>query len=1141
MKIKNYITIFRFHTLKYKFLGNLISIGILGAILFAILIFLENIFYFSSNTKLYVYYSFVIITLGFICYWITFLYLTKNEKIHIYKTDKLAIDLGKKLFPNKEDTILNALQLERNAKNNESKILALSYINSIIKKLKNFDISLLTKHKERSKYKIALLATWSSIIIILFFNYEQSAGAYYRWINPKKEFLAPKPFNLSSTTGAIHILGGEKAEINIKVSTQIPDTLNLYLTPTQISTQERDSLKLQFTLPPTANFEYNFKLPELFQDYSYQAIVSARYFWEPWEQVTTQPETIFVTDRPSFETFYTTISPPKYSKLPKIQQEGNIAVVKALKGSEILIDITSNKILQSSYLNLNNVKINMVNSHNAASGGFTLLNKGDFTVNLVDKRGITNRDPISYLIEIIPDHDPILNVIQPTQTIDLDNEQTIPIHLEIIDDYGFTDLQLAYEIRKPAYLEDDPFVSMFILDELTPDSLIQSIQRLWSVEDLSLMPGDEVHFHFELSDNDNISGPKKTLSNTFIARVPSLTNLYDNIANSEEEFYDNIVENLEGMEKIKEEFKTLELKLLKSKELDWDQKQSIQNSMQNAKEKLSSLEKISEAIESITDQADKHKLFSPNLLEKFEELSKLMNNIIPENMQNDMDKLQSALENLDMKSLQDALNNLAENIDQIEKDLDRYLEIFKKFQAEQKLDEIQKRLQQLFEQQNALDNDIRKLDKDSDPSTIQRFTKEQKRNSDEFENILSLMEEASSLVKPFSDSTSQALSDLADSQLSNKTKSDLQKTSKNLKAQNLQSAQNSSNNSLEDIDNIMQQMINIQQQFQKETVSIMTEKFQKLMQDMLYLSSQEERLRSAVDQSYRNSPRLKELATHQQMLQDQLQAITNQMMELSKETFAITPEIGKGIGKANAGMKDAKTNLTERNTSQAGKSQDYSIQGLNEAAMGLFQSIQKMQKSGSASGFEQFMQMMQQMAGQQEALNQQGMQLALGQMAAATQQQIMQQMMKGQKGLKKSLEQLINEMRQSGEKGLGDLNGISKEMDEVIKDLINKQFNRKTQERQQRILSRMLDSQISMTQRGEKEERKSFTVKSQILYEGPGGLPADLGQRENLALKALNESMKAGYSKEHQTMIKRYFNSLSKKPIDKENENNIIK
>ena len=67
-------------------------------------------------------------------------------------------------------------------------------------------------------------------------------------------------------------------------------------------------------------------------------------------------------------------------------------------------------------------------------------------------------------------------------------------------------------------------------------------------------------------------------------------------------------------------------------------------------------------------------------------------------------------------------------------------------------------------------------------------------------------------------------------------------------------------------------------------------------------------------------------------------------------------------------------------------------------------------------------------------------------------------------------------------------------------------------------------------QRGEKEKRKSSTASSKIVYQGPGGLPSDLGQRENIALEALNNAMNAGYSKEYQGMIKRYFNLLSKTP-----------
>ena len=57
----------------------------------------------------------------------------------------------------------------------------------------------------------------------------------------------------------------------------------------------------------------------------------------------------------------------------------------------------------------------------------------------------------------------------------------------------------------------------------------------------------------------------------------------------------------------------------------------------------------------------------------------------------------------------------------------------------------------------------------------------------------------------------------------------------------------------------MQEMQDIQQSFQKETVTEMAQKFENLMQKMLYLSSQEENLKSEVENTYRNSPRLKKI------------------------------------------------------------------------------------------------------------------------------------------------------------------------------------------------------------------------------------------------------------------------------------------
>ena len=72
-----------------------------------------------------------------------------------------------------------------------------------------------------------------------------------------------------------------------------------------------------------------------------------------------------------------------------------------------------------------------------------------------------------------------------------------------------------------------------------------------------------------------------------------------------------------------------------------------------------------------------------------------------------------------------------------------------------------------------------------------------------------------------------------------------------------------------------------------------------------------------------------------------------------------------------------------------------------------------------------------------------------------------------------------------------------------------------------------MSNQISLNQIVYKEERKAETA-TEIIYEGPSCLPLDYGQRRNLAIEALNQSLKAGYSRDYQTMIRRYFNSLSK-------------
>ena len=89
------------------------------------------------------------------------------------------------------------------------------------------------------------------------------------------------------------------------------------------------------------------------------------------------------------------------------------------------------------------------------------------------------------------------------------------------------------------------------------------------------------------------------------------------------------------------------------------------------------MKNISDAIESLMEQSEKHELFSPDLMEKFKELSNLLKNIIPQSLLDNLNETQKSLEEMDLNSLQEALENMSNNISEIESELDRYIDIFK--------------------------------------------------------------------------------------------------------------------------------------------------------------------------------------------------------------------------------------------------------------------------------------------------------------------------------------------------------------------------------------------------------------------------------------------------------------------------------
>ena len=102
---------------------------------------------------------------------------------------------------------------------------------------------------------------------------------------------------------------------------------------------------------------------------------------------------------------------------------------------------------------------------------------------------------------------------------------------------------------------------------------------------------------------------------------------------------------------------------------------------------------------------------------------------------------------------------------------------------------------------------------------------------------------------------------------------------------------------------------------------------------------------------------------------------------------------------------------------------------------------------------------------------------------------------------------------------------IGQDMEEIIQDFKNKNITRETILRQERILSRMLDNQKSLTQKDFSNKRKSKSG-ARFDYEGVQSLPENLGDRNLLLINAMEAAMDEGFSNEYNKIIRNYFLNL---------------
>ena len=172
-------------------------------------------------------------------------------------------------------------------------------------------------------------------------------------------------------------------------------------------------------------------------------------------------------------------------------------------------------------------------------------------------------------------------------------------------------------------------------------------------------------------------------------------------------------------------------------------------------------------------------------------------------------------------------------------------------------------------------------------------------------------------------------------------------------------------------------------------------------------------------------------------------------------------------------------------------------------------------------GMAGFLQRLQQLGGQQQGINDGTRGLTPEQGAALAR-------LAGEQGMvRKSLEELAREASRTGDlsKILGDLQRVANDMREVQTDMAQGNVNPETLQKQDRILSRLLDAQRSMRERDFEKRRKAESGTAATRQSPP---PIDLSTVEgrNRLQRDLLRALEEGYARDYEELIKKYFEAL---------------
>lgn len=936
--------------------------------------------------------------------------------------------------------------------------------------------------KRKTPVTLWLVMVMLPLWVVTFIKLEPSLTAF--WNMP---FLKVNSSSITITPGTVKIGRNESIELRMVPSGTLLPSCKIKIS----KAGEKHTENMQ--LRPDSSGIFKLKIDSIRHSFTYQFVYGGQEF---------KAESITVVPPPSLYSLQIRLYPPKYTgdtvaTLPEGQGD-----IRVYAGTKVQFTIESDQ-LSSAFLITKNDSTSLDVKSSKATGEITVWKETAYTFGLVNTAGQKSDSIPEFYISIIPDDPPIVHFLKPGFNTSLKPEQVETLWVEGIDDLGIRSL----EIQSCRNGECNDAVSTWnISPKGTPKITRQQVE--WNLRKYSLYPGDTLFYWAKIRDTKPSGKGNVNQSDTFWFRVPSFEEIHKSIV-EEESAAEEKIENVRSRQNsLQEMVEQLVKGVNNNKELTWDQKQiveDVQKAIQAQSDSLqSALKSLEENVEKIKQQGET----GDELLQKMEQVQKELKELMKE-FGDSLFRNKKNNEQVSFDEMKQAIEKLQKVLPELNERLDNTLKFLEMLRKERDMAVMAMRAERLAQDQASLAQEkpsSRTMNQQKDLlSRIDEFNKDLKQKHSSSDDLSSTSEKIASQQH-------QMKSELSDG------KSPSTEQMNNMSASLLSASQQ-----LRDMMSSTKA-----QRMQKEQKLIM-----EMVENAMTLSEWQELIIKSV--GHQDS---KDVALSQQALSDALKSVFQKTDSLKTTPPLFKNSINKEFANAIEHSMSAVMALGDGNGQWAMRENKFALNSLSSTLLDVIRSM-KQQGQGQMQSGGGLMDALRNLSGKQASINsattdllrsllqgsgdsqseQQGSSPGAGNDAARKAAQ------EAQKALANELKKLAQKYgKEAGSSMSSRLEELEKEAQRIAKML--EQPQPEVAQHQQRFLSRMLQTTLSMNRQDEgKEERVSKAAESVFSVNDDakrGAITDDPDTFYKLRTKALMGNFPESYRE----AIKEYFDSL---------------